>query len=69
MKKLPIVESYWVEENRFLAGEYPGEYNPEITRRRLDAFLETGITTFIDLTQPHELPPYEIHLKGTGASL
>lgn len=63
MKKLPIVKSYWVEEDRFLAGEYPGEYNPEITRRRLDAFLETGIATFIDLTQPHELPPYRSILK------
>src|SRR5512133_3835071 len=63
MMKLPIIESYWVEENLFLAGEYPGGYNPEEARRRMDAFLEAGIRTFIDLTQPHELVPYEPILK------
>ena len=63
MKKIPIVESYWVEEGRFLAGEYPGSYDPEGTRHRMDAFLESGIRTFIDLTQPHELTPYEPILK------
>ncbi len=63
MTKLPIIESYWVEENRFLAGEYPGGYEPETTRRRMDAFLEAGVNTFIDLTQAHELIPYEDILK------
>ena len=63
MTKLPIVESYWVQENRFLAGEYPGNYNAEITRRRMDSFLEAGINTFIDFTQPNEHVPYESILK------
>lgn len=63
MTKLPIIESYWVAENLFLAGEYPGSYDPEQARRRMDAFLESGIRTFIDLTQPHELVPYEPILK------
>jgi protein-tyrosine phosphatase len=63
MPKLPIIESYWVEENRFLAGEYPGSYSPNVTRRLMDAFLEAGVNTFIDLTQSHELPPYESILK------
>lgn len=63
MTKIPISESYWVEENRFLAGEYPGNYDPESTRRRMDAFLEAGVNTFIDLTQSHELVPYENILK------
>lgn len=57
--KTPIPESYWVQENRFLAGEYPGGFNAASARRRIDAFLEAGINTFIDLTQPHELVPYE----------
>jgi protein-tyrosine phosphatase len=60
---LPITECYWVEENRFLAGAYPGDYVLENTRRRLDAFLVAGITTFIDLTQSHELATYETILK------
>ena len=63
MTKLPILESYWVEEKRFLAGEFPGSYNYETTRHRMDAFLEAGINTFIDLTQSHELVPYEPILK------
>lgn len=63
MNRIPIVESYWVEENLFLAGEYPGSFNPEEARRKLDSFLESGIRTFIDLTQPHELLPYEPVLK------
>lgn len=63
MTKLPIIESYWVEENRFLAGEHPGGFDPKTTRRRMDAFLEAGVNTFIDLTQAHELVPYEKILK------
>ena len=65
MTKLPIVESYWVQENRFLAGEYPGSRDPESARRRiaLRAFLEAGVTAFINLTEAHELPPYEDILR------
>jgi protein-tyrosine phosphatase len=57
--KLPIPESYWVEENRFLAGEYPASYNPETARKRIESFLDFGIRAFIDLTQSHELVSYE----------
>ncbi len=63
MTRLPILESYWVEEGNFLAGEYPGSYSPLEMQRRMDAFLECGIRTFIDLTHPHELLPYEPVLK------
>jgi hypothetical protein len=55
---LPIPESYWVIPGRFLAGEYPGGFGETRIRRRLDAFLEAGIDTFINLTRPEELPPY-----------
>ncbi len=63
MSKRPIEQSYWVEEDRFLAGEYPGSFDTETARRHMDAFLEAGINTFIDLTQPHELVSYESILK------
>jgi hypothetical protein len=47
-----------------LAGEYPaGAYNPARTNQRLNAFLQAGFDTFIDLTSPGELPPYETILK------
>jgi protein-tyrosine phosphatase len=54
----PIPESYWVEPGRFLAGEYPGHYTADSTRRRIDALLEAGFDTFIDLTRPNETIPY-----------
>ena len=63
MTKVPIIESYWVKENRFLAGEYPGGYDSESTRPRINAFLETGVNSFIDLTHTHELTSYENVLK------
>ena len=50
--KRPISESYWVEPGRLLAGEYPGDYDEERTRKRIDALIEAGFNTFIDLTQP-----------------
>lgn len=56
--KRPISESYWVEPGRFLAGEYPGRYDLEQTRHRIDALIEAGLDTFIDLTKPNEITPY-----------
>jgi hypothetical protein len=63
----PIPESYWVEPGRFLAGEFPGSFSVEIARTRLDAFLKAGLQKFIDLTQPHELMPYQAILKEQAA--
>jgi polymorphic toxin system DSP-PTPase phosphatase-like protein len=54
----PIRESYWVEPGQFLAGEYPGNFEEEPTRKRLDALLEAGFDTFIDLTNVNEMVPY-----------
>jgi predicted protein tyrosine phosphatase len=54
----PIPESYWVEPGRLLAGEYPAHYETEKTRKRIDALLETGFNTFIDLTKPNETVAY-----------
>ena len=63
----PIPESYWVEPGRFLAGEYPGHAYGEGLRQRLDSYLDFGINTFIDLTDPDELPPYLPLLKEQAA--
>ena len=56
--QLPISESYWVEPGRFLAGEYPGHFEAEKARRRIDALIEAGFDTIIDLTRPNETTPY-----------
>ena len=55
---LPIPESYWVEPGRLLAGEYPGHFDGERTRKRIASLLEAGFDTFIDLTRPNEIVPY-----------
>lgn len=57
-KHRPIPESYWVEQDRLLAGEYPAHFDSEKTRRRIDALLEAGFNTFIDLTKPNETIAY-----------
>ena len=59
----PFPESYWVEFDRFLAGEYPGRGDEAYTRQRLIALLDAQIDTFIDLTQPGEVPEYFSILK------
>jgi hypothetical protein len=59
----PIDESYWVEPGRLLAGEYPGKYDGALTHKRVDALIEAGFDTFIDLTNAGETFPYEHILK------
>ena len=59
----PLAESYWVEPGRFLAGEYPGHYDAEQARRRIDTLIEAGFNAFIDLTKANELSPYQEILK------
>ena len=54
----PIPESYWVEPDRLLAGEYPAQYDSELTRKRIAALIQAGFTTFIDLTKPNETIAY-----------
>src|SRR5688572_2465609 len=54
----PVAESYWVEPDRLLAGEYPARFEGELTRKRIDALIEAGFNTFIDLTRPHETIAY-----------
>ena len=61
----PDPNTYWVVAGRFLAGEYPGAHDPTEAREKIAAFLKAGITTFIDLTEAHELASYEPLLTGT----
>ncbi len=53
----PNANSYWVSE-RLLASEYPGHWDDAVARQRLHAWLDAGVTCFIDLTQEGELVPY-----------
>lgn len=62
--QLPLANCYWVVPGRLLAGEHPGGASPEATRERLRRFLEAGVGTFVDLTEPGELASYERELPA-----
>jgi len=55
---VPYANSYWVVQNRLLAGEHPSDYDDDATLLRLEALLDAGIRTFIDLTQDQETTSY-----------
>jgi len=70
MAKLPPFNTYWVIPNQFMAGEYPGyDYDQSHSERRLDALIEAGITSFIDLTEPNERVPYDLLVKNALATI
>ncbi|HEU4652571.1 MAG TPA: ADP-ribosylglycohydrolase family protein [Steroidobacteraceae bacterium] len=55
----PIANSYWVIPGRLLAGEYPGSSSRSEAMTKLQRLLAAGVTSFIDLTEDHELPGYD----------
>ena len=55
----PIANSYWVIPGRLLAGEYPGASSRSETMTRLQRLLTAGVSSFLDLTEDHEMPPYD----------
>jgi predicted aconitase with swiveling domain/protein-tyrosine phosphatase len=61
----PNDNTYWVSSH-LLAGEYPGHWDDAVARRRLQAYLDAGVTCFVDLTEEGELVPYD-HLLPTHA--
>jgi hypothetical protein len=54
----PLPNSYWVIPRRLLAGEYPIGADYTDARARLAQFRESGVNSFIDLTESGELPAY-----------
>lgn len=64
----PHDNTYWVVPGRFLAGEYPGDSDPATARARIEAYLDAGITHFIDLTEDVDgLRPYHALLAEIAA--
>lgn len=59
----PIPDSYVVPGTRLAAGEYPGSAPGTPTEKasaKLTAFLDAGISAFVDLTDPADrLAPYD----------
>ena len=50
----PIADSYWVVNDLFLAGEYPGTHGNKGTLAKIAKITAAGIRTFIDLTEADE---------------
>jgi protein-tyrosine phosphatase len=55
MKK-PVENSYWVEEGKLLAGEYPVDFLKEL--------IKAGFKCFIDLTASNRYQPYTDNAKN-----
>lgn len=68
MPPRPVPASYWVLPGRLLVGEYPGSHSRADAMERLRGFLAVGVTCFVDLTQPQELPSYEALLPFSTPS-
>ncbi|MCG3210206.1 MAG: hypothetical protein FOGNACKC_03837 [Anaerolineae bacterium] len=64
----PNDNCYWVIPGQLLAGEYPGYATDPGTRLKLNRFLALGVNSFIDLTEAHELHPYEPLLRLEAAA-
>ncbi len=73
--QLPTRNGYWVEQGQLLAGEYPRSIDDGPSRKKLRWFLQLGIRTFIDLTEPGEwtyqgpLKPYDQLVKTLAAGM
>jgi len=50
----PTPWSYWVVQGRLLAGAYPGSPDPAEHRNKLQALLDVGVRTFINLMEENE---------------
>ncbi len=58
----PLRNCYWVVPGKVLAGEHPSGSTPQGTRERLKRLIDAGVECFIDLTEPHEIKPYDAEL-------
>ncbi len=67
----PHEDCYWVVEQGWLAGEYPGGPHRDEARVRIRQHLGAGIRRFVDLTESGEagLLPYDDLLREEAATL
>ena len=63
-----LLHAWWVEQDRLLAGEYPGHLDPRRATTKLNLLADAGIRTIIDLTTEHDgLDPYDHHLASVAS--
>lgn len=60
-----VIHAWWVEPDRLLAGEYPGDTSPEKAAAKIRLLLDAGIGSIVDLTTKHDgLVPYRDTLQA-----
>lgn len=71
MEMKAILDSYWVQRGRFLAGEYPFSLDEVDGVLKLKWLLDQGVTFWLDLTEEGEagLIPYVEALDDIAKSL
>jgi ADP-ribosyl-[dinitrogen reductase] hydrolase len=64
----PHGNCYWVEQDRLMAGEYPGHSDEATAREKVRRAVECGVSFFLDLTEEGEsnLKPYCYLLPATA---
>ena len=62
----PLKQSYYLHGYLY-AGEYPGDRNDEVAKRKIEHMVHFGIKHFVDLTVEGELKPYR-HLLPKGVT-
>lgn len=56
---------YWVETDKFLAGEYPRDLDVETSQARIDALIRLGVSALMDLTHEADgMEPYTHFLEA-----
>ncbi|MDF1826412.1 MAG: ADP-ribosylglycohydrolase family protein [Verrucomicrobiales bacterium] len=56
--KPPFLNSYWLEPDRILCGEYPRDLDDTGAHEKMTAILKAGVRVFLDLTEEGEKKPY-----------
>ena len=69
--KLPFPNSYWVVEDKLLAGHYPGDEDEATAQTKLAALLDSGVRHTVNLVEEKRHPmngsplaPYREHLMS-----
>jgi protein-tyrosine phosphatase len=74
LQKRPFARSYWVVPGTLLAGYYPGDSSISEMDKKLNAMLDCGIRTFINLMETDEVDhdglkftPYDRRVKALAS--
>lgn len=54
----PFPNSYWLEPERILCGEYPRDFEETSEHEKMSQILKSGVRVFLDLTEEGEKKPY-----------